>query len=142
MTLVGSRMARIGEKFIFTGPVDECHNCKLFLSCTGNPQLEVGRIYEILKVRSMKHECLISEDGVIAVEVTEAPITLMIQSKYAIEGLTITFQPASVESQQPDLFKPEGLKPGDKIKIVKVWREKQSYNNETFIKVTVERVTQ
>ncbi len=135
-------MARVGEKFVFTGPADECHNCKFFLSCTGNPQLEIGRIYEILKIRSIKHECLISEDGVVAVEVVEAPITLMIQSKYAIEGLTITFQPVSVKSQQPDLFKPEGLKPGDKIKIVKVWKEKQSYNNETFIKVTVERITQ
>lgn len=135
-------MARVGEKFVFTGPAEECHNCRLFSTCTGNPQLEIGRIYEILKVRTIKHNCLISEDGVIAVEVTEAPITLMIQAKYAIEGLVITFQPISVEPQLVDLFKPEGLKPGDKIRIIKVWNEKQSHNNETFVKVTIERVTQ
>ncbi|MEM3832805.1 MAG: UPF0179 family protein [Thermoprotei archaeon] len=142
ITLVGPGMARIGEKFIFTGPVDECRNCKLFSACAGNSQLEVGRIYEILKIRPMKHKCLISEDGVVAVEVAEATITLMIPAKYAVEGLIITFQPQPVSSElQPaDLFKPEGLKPGDKIKIIKVWKEKQSYNNETFVKVTIERI--
>ncbi len=133
-------MAHVGERFVFNGPVNECYNCRLFLVCTGNPNLEVGRVYEILNVRNLKHDCLISEDGVVTVEVSESQITLMIQAKYAIEGLVITYQPVQSEPQVAELFRPEGLKPGDKIKIVKVWKEKQTYNNETFIKVTVERV--
>jgi uncharacterized protein (UPF0179 family) len=140
ITLIGPRMAHIGEKFVFNGPVKECYNCKLYQACTGNPNLEIGRVYEILNVRGLKHNCLISEDGVITVEVSEAQITLMVQARYAIEGLVITYQPTVIEPQLVELFKPEGLKPGDKIRIVKVWKEKQTYNNETFVKVTVERI--
>ena len=119
VTLIGAKLAKEGEEFIFSGAATECEECKLKKSCTN---LDVGRRYRIEKVREeIKHDCHIHEDGVRVVEVIEPPIKVAIDAKQAMKGFKIVFAP--VDCELPELFDlchPMGLKEGDRCTILNV----------------------
>ncbi|MFQ6124732.1 MAG: UPF0179 family protein [Candidatus Heimdallarchaeota archaeon] len=121
ITIVGSKMAKEGLQFIFSGPTTACKDCKLFRVCMTN--LEPNRLYEITKVRAVDHKCSIHEDGVKTVEVIEPPQTLIVKSRLAIEGVILTWQPPGVDCSNLtcphwDQCKTLLFRSGDRVRIV------------------------
>jgi len=117
---VGAKLARPGMKFLHGTPNKICKSCKYYRVCMGN--LEPGRVYEVVRVRPIKHECPLHEGGVIVVEVKEAEVYALIYRRLAIEGAIITYHPIFCENpcSLSNLCVPLGLKDGDKCKIIKV----------------------
>jgi len=71
VTLIGEKLAKEGEEFIYFGPNNECRNCKLKTVCFN---LQQGRQYKIIKVREKQHNCVIHDGNVVVVEVDVLPI--------------------------------------------------------------------
>ena len=71
VTLIGEKLARAGDEFIYIGPNNECRNCKLKTVCFN---LQQGRFYKITKVRDKQHTCVVHEGNVVVVEVNAIPI--------------------------------------------------------------------
>ncbi|MCK4475426.1 MAG: UPF0179 family protein [Methanophagales archaeon] len=123
VTLVGAKLANVGDEFIFLGVSNskKCEECRLKKSCTN---LEVGRRYRIEKVRNeIKHDCYIHEEGVRVVEVIEPSVKVAIEAKGVLKGAKIVFKPADCEETDYELFDlchPLGLKKGDKCTILDV----------------------
>ncbi|KXS45047.1 MAG: hypothetical protein AWU59_121 [Methanolobus sp. T82-4] len=121
ITLVGSRLAKEGEEFVFLGESRECQKCKLKRTCLS---LDTGRKYRVVKLRSdTVHECFIHENGVLAVEVVSSPIVAAIDSKKAIAGAKISYEPpkcTDFDDSLYDLIYPEGIKKGDKCVVSNV----------------------
>ncbi|WP_297471287.1 UPF0179 family protein [Thermococcus sp.] len=123
ITLVGEKLAKPGVEFIFYGPAEPCKTCKLAGVCVGN--LEPGRRYKILRVRSMpSHSCPLHEGKVRVVEVVEPSIEVAIEPRLAIVGpiIQLKFEECS-DPKKREVFKPEGLFEGDHVKIIEVTGE-------------------
>jgi hypothetical protein len=121
VTLVGTKLTKEGDEFVFLGESKKCEGCKLKNSCMN---LEVGRRYRIEKVRDeIKHDCFIHEDGVCVVEVVEPPIKATIEARKALKGSKIVFEPIDCEEKNCEVFDfchPLGLKEGDRCTICEV----------------------
>lgn len=121
VTLIGTKLAREGEEFIFLGPSKKCEECRLKNACTN---LELDRRYKIEKVRNeIKHECFIHEDGVAVVEVREASIPVAIDATHAFKSSKVAFEPPNCKVADCELFDachPAGLKAGDRCTILEV----------------------
>ncbi len=120
ITLVGEKLARPGVEFVYYGPAEPCRTCKLAGVCVGN--LEPGRRYKILRVRSMpSHSCPLHEGKVRVVEVVEPSIEVAVEPKLAIAGSVITIEFGECnEPEKEHLFHPEGLFSGDHVKVIEV----------------------
>ncbi len=90
VTLVGERMAKEGETFVFVGPQPACRECGLKAACLS---LERGRLYEILKARDVHHPdaCRYHENGVRVVEVGPAQVSASLKARLAVEGSTVEY---------------------------------------------------
>jgi uncharacterized protein (UPF0179 family) len=121
VTLIGAKLAKEDAEFIFLGASNKCSECRLKNTCTN---LEVDRRYRIAKVRDeIQHDCYIHEDGVCVVEVTEAPITAVIEASYTFKNSKFVFEPPDCEEPLCELFDlchPAGLKAGDPCTIIDV----------------------
>jgi hypothetical protein len=121
ITLIGSRLAREGLEFIFKGEMPECKKCRLKNTCLN---LEPGRRYRIERVRSNDiHECFLHDNGVLAVDVSRAPILTTIESRKAVGGAKIGYELPKCDKKDCSMYTtchPEGLSRGDKCKIVDV----------------------
>jgi uncharacterized protein (UPF0179 family) len=126
ITLIGTKLAKVGNEFVFRGMAKECEPCKLSKTCLG---LNTGSRYRITGIRNGGNlECFIHDSGVCAVEVVEAPIFVCIEARKAIKGSKIVYEPvmctiSSCENYR--ICRPEGLKKGDKFTIVNVVGELQ-----------------
>ncbi|MDO9096696.1 MAG: UPF0179 family protein [Candidatus Methanoperedens sp.] len=121
ITLIGTKLAKVGNEFNFKGAAKECEPCKLNKTCLG---LNIGSKYRIINLRnSGKHECFVHDSGVCAVEVIEAPIIMALESKKAIKGSKITYEQISCNFSNCEnivLCRPSGLRQGDKYSITNV----------------------
>jgi uncharacterized protein (UPF0179 family) len=121
ITLIGSRVAKEGEDFIFMGESRECQKCKLKRTCLN---LVPGRKYRVVKIRSdTVHDCFLHDGGVLAVEVESSPILAAIDSKKAIEGAKISYETPKCDEYDDsvyDLMNPEGIKDKDKCTVLRV----------------------
>jgi hypothetical protein len=121
VTLIGTRLARVGEEFVFNGPAGECKGCKLRKACMN---LKVGRRYRVVSIRKTDvHECSLHDGGVIAVEVIEPPIMAAVESKKVRNGSKISFVPPKCDELQCSNYSichPLGLKKGDRCTISNV----------------------
>ena len=125
ITLIGSKMAKMGNEFIYMGVLEECETCKFKRICHNN--LEVGGRYKIVSVRSANHQCKVHEDGVKVVEVIPSEFVIMVEAKKALEGVTLTHNPINCENIFCENYiycNPEGINEGDKYKIISVMNEK------------------
>ncbi|MBW9222011.1 UPF0179 family protein [Methanothermococcus sp. SCGC AD-155-C09] len=124
ITVLGSKLAKTGNEFIYCGILKECEFCKFKKIC--HEGMEVGKRYKIIGVRSTDHPCVIHEEGVKVVEIKPSEeITLLIESKKALEGLTISCNEShcnNIFCENYILCNPEGLP--KKYKIVKVFNDK------------------
>ena len=118
ITLIGSRLAKEGLEFIFKGEMPECKKCRLKNTCLN---LEPGRRYRIERIRSKDiHECFLHDSGVLAVDVSRAPILTTMESRKAVDGAKIMYEPPKCGKRECvvyDICRPEGLL---KSKIVEV----------------------
>jgi len=121
ITLIGTRLAKVGNEFIFRGAAKECEPCKFNKTCLG---LNHGSKYRIVNLRnSAKLECFIHDSGVCAVEVIEAPIRMAIESRKAIKGSKIAYEQLNCNYPDCDNFvlcRPSGVKAGEKFSIIEV----------------------
>jgi uncharacterized protein (UPF0179 family) len=121
ITLIGTKLAKVGIEFIFKGFVKECEPCKFNKTCLG---LNVGSKYRITGIRNGGTlECFIHDAGVRAVEVVEAPIVMGIEPRKAIKGSKIVYEPVICDNFTCDnsrVCRPVGLKKGDKFTIINV----------------------
>jgi uncharacterized protein (UPF0179 family) len=121
ITLIGSRLAREGEDFIFMGESRECKKCKLKRTCLN---LEPGRKYRVVKLRGdTVHECFIHDSGVMTVEVESSPVVAAIESRKAVVGSKVSYEPPKCKEFNDsiyDILYPEGIKEGDKCTVLKV----------------------
>lgn len=121
ITLIGSRLANEGMSFTFMGETPDCDKCNLKSTCMN---LEKGRIYTITNVRNTTvHDCAIHDGGVIAVDVTVAPVITSMDSKKAVEGANIRYEVPNceeIECGMYDVCHPKGVKKGDKCTIIQV----------------------
>ena len=85
VTLIGEKLAKKDNEFIYIGPNSECRNCKLKTVCFN---IKSGRKYKITNVRDKRHNCNIHEGIAAVVEVQDLPITIAVDSKLS-EGSTI-----------------------------------------------------
>jgi len=113
VTLVGTVLAKQGVEFIYEGEVAECDTCKVKKACNN---LQKGRKYRIVSVRTTHHECLVHLNGATAVEVMEAPITILINPDMAIVNSKIKPELSCNKSdcRSFDLCRPEGVVSGEK----------------------------
>ncbi|HEY9245484.1 MAG TPA: UPF0179 family protein [Candidatus Methanoperedens sp.] len=119
ITLIGTKLAQVGIEFIFKGGAKECEPCRLNKTCLS---LNPGSKYRIVNIRTGgKLECFVHDSGVSAVEVEEAPITLNIESRKAIQGSRINYETAACNLLNCSNFSgcfPSGLRRGDKFTII------------------------
>ena len=118
ITLIGTKLAKVGNEFIFRGAAKECEPCKLSRTCLS---LNPGSRYRITGIRTgEKLECFVHDSGVCAVEVVEVPIKVAVESRKAIKGSKIAYEPLCALSncQNLVLCRPSGLTQGDKFMIV------------------------
>ncbi|MBX0294380.1 UPF0179 family protein [Haloarcula nitratireducens] len=85
VTLVGTRLAEVGEEFVYRGEADGCAGCPYRDQCLN---LTPGRRYRITGVRESGQtlDCAVHDTGVRAVEVEPAPIPANVPDKGAYAG--------------------------------------------------------
>ena len=88
VTVVGESQCKKGFEFVFSGPLAECRECKVKNVCF---HLEPNRLYRVIEVRDVHHDCKVHEEGVRVVEVEKLPTKTALPSKSAIEGSMITY---------------------------------------------------
>lgn len=120
ITLVGSEQAEIGRRFVYLGAQMECRTCKLKGICLN---LDKGSEYVVKSLRPPVHDCDLSEDKVRVVEVEKVSREIVLEKKYAMDGMTVSFKPSGCgQIGCPHYFKcnPAGLDADDKVTIDKV----------------------
>ncbi len=121
ITLIGTKLARVGNEFIFKGGSKECEPCKLNKTCLS---LNPGSKYRITAIRNGgKLECFVHDSGVCAVEVLEKPIVVGIDSRKAIKGSKIIYEPPACDLSSCTNYGiciAPGLRKGDKFTIINV----------------------
>lgn len=120
ITLIGTKLAKIGNEFIFKGGAKDCETCKLNRTCLS---LNIGSKYRIVNIRTGgKHDCLIHESGVSAVEVIEAPFLVAVESRKAIKGSKIVNDSSCSFSDCENYYlcMPDGIRKGEKFTIIDI----------------------
>jgi uncharacterized protein (UPF0179 family) len=119
VTLVGTVLAKQGIEFIYEGEAAECDTCKVKKACNN---LQIGRKYRVVSVRSTHHECLVHFNGATAVEVMEAPITVLINADMAIVNSKIKIDLSCNKSdcRSYPLCRPDGVVDGEKYIVTDV----------------------
>ncbi|MFW9998117.1 MAG: UPF0179 family protein, partial [Candidatus Odinarchaeota archaeon] len=120
VTLLGTRIAREGFRFIFDGTTETCSTCRLSSACLSN--LEKGRAYQVVEVKTVQHGCEL-HDGAVTVYVVPVHLEMNIDNdKKAVEGITFAYEPMGCPEISCENFlgcTPTYLKPDDKVRIVK-----------------------
>ena len=85
VTLVGARLAEPGQEFVFQGEASGCEGCPYRSQCLN---LDEGTRYEVTDVRENTQvlDCAVHDEGVRAVEVEPASVTVNVPSKSAYSG--------------------------------------------------------
>lgn len=120
ITLIGTKLAKEGNEFVFRGAAKDCEGCKLHKTCLN---LNIGSKYRITQVRNTgQFDCFVHDSGVCAVEVVEVPIKMAIESRKAIQGSKVIYEPICdvLSCEHYVLCSPPGLKKGEKFTIVEV----------------------
>lgn len=119
VTLMGTVLAKPNIEFIYEGEVAECDTCKVKKACHN---LQKGRKYRIVTVRSTHHDCAVHLNGATAVEVIEAPVTALINADMAMINSKIKPELSCNKSdcRSFPLCRPDGVTEGEKYIVVDV----------------------
>ena len=142
ITFVGLRQAKKGFAFLNEGAPKECENCELLKVCI--EKLEVGRVYVVTEVRDKIFPCDVHEEGVRVVVVAESNIGASLERRLAFPSGIITFNPQECkEVSCPHFVRcvPQGLKVGDKCRVVEVKEQVACPLNRRLVSAVLQRVT-
>ncbi len=117
LTMASDEDAEVGKAFIFMGGQIECTECRFSKICLN---LENGRRYDIVSVRPLTHECLLTDGQSRVVEVVKTDRTICVDKKYAIDGSLITFFPSECRQIGCEHYRqcnPDGIPPEEKVKV-------------------------
>ncbi len=121
ITLIGTKMAKVGTEFYYMGPMEECQDCKFSKVCFN---LEEGAKYRVTSIRLQEHECHEYDgDTVTAVEVEMIPVQATVGKRQAMEGSRITYKGSeckNISCEHYGLCHPTGKEPGKKYLVQKV----------------------
>lgn len=119
VTLIGTVHARQGVEFVYEGEAAACETCKVKKACHN---LQKGRKYRVVTVRTTHHECGMHINGATAVEVMEAPSTALIGAEMAIANSKIKFESScnKGDCRSYELCHPDGIVEGEKYIIADV----------------------
>lgn len=137
VTLIGEIQAKIGNEFIYLGPILNCKNCNLKKICSN---MKTGGKYKITKIRDVHHDCKIHENGVRVVEVVTEPREITIETKLAIEGSVVNFKSSICNNRGCKYYvlcHPVGIEEG-KFKIVNVGKEIKCQNGKKLKKILID----
>ena len=140
ITLIGERQAQEGNEFIYNGPLPECKNCNLKSVCFN---LDKGKRYKVKGLRDVEHKCRIHHEGVRVVEVEIVEIKAILPKTKAIEGSVISFEKQDCKNLGCKYYltcNPDGIKPGDKIKVKAVKTAIRCPNKEKVVNVVLEQI--
>ena len=103
VTLVGTRLAEVGEEFVYRGEASGCEGCPYRDQCLN---LTTGNRYRITNVRQSGQtlDCAVHQDGVRAVEVEPAPIKANVPSKGAYAGSKASLMGPCPHTECPSHF--------------------------------------
>jgi uncharacterized protein (UPF0179 family) len=120
VTLIGEKQAKVGNVFIYNGPLRECRDCKYKTVCFN---LKEGKWYKVSSIRTVRHECRIHEGGVRAIEVEPVPFEAGVRSRMTVEGSTVTLEDKGCRKIGCDHYRlchPWGKKTGEKYRILEL----------------------
>jgi uncharacterized protein (UPF0179 family) len=119
VTLVGTVLAKPGVEFIYESEAPECDTCKVKKACNN---LQKGRKYRIVTVRSTHHECPVHLNGATAIEVMEAPISALISPEMAIVNSKVKIELScnKADCKSFALCRPDGVVDGEKYIVTEV----------------------
>jgi uncharacterized protein len=119
VTLVGTVLAKPGIEFIYEGETAECDICKVKKACNN---LQKGRKYRIVTVRTTHHDCTVHLNGATAVEVMEAPISALISPEMAIVNSKVKIELSCNKGDCKSfaLCRPDGVVDGEKYIVTDV----------------------
>jgi len=85
VTLIGTRLATVGQEFVYQGEADGCEGCPYRTQCLN---LREGVKYRVTELRTGAQtlDCAVHDAGVTAVEVEPAPVVANVASKGAYVG--------------------------------------------------------
>ena len=85
VTLIGDRLAEVGQEFVYQGDAAGCDGCPYRSQCLN---LTEGRRYRITELRENAQllDCAMHDAGVRAVEVEPAPVMANVASRGAYAG--------------------------------------------------------
>lgn len=138
VTLIGERHARIGNRFYYMGPTEECRDCRMKNICFN---LEQGALYEIVQLRDTIHECSLREDNVRVVVVEKVAFQGAVPKKQAIDGSRITFESRKCDNlgcENRRYCVPPNAKDGEKYAITKVIGDLKCPCGEALVHVKLE----
>jgi uncharacterized protein (UPF0179 family) len=141
ITVVGVKQSKTGFLFLHEKPLAECKDCRLYKVCMTN--LEAERVYEIIEVRNKNFPCNIHEEGVQVVKVVEADREVAINPKFVFPQAIITYQTHECHNMSclnHSTCVPQGLKNGDKVKILKVKEAVACPERHSLIEVILRRL--
>ena len=116
---MGTVLAKPNVEFIYEGEIVDCDTCKVKKACHN---LQKGRKYRIVTVRTTHHECPVHLNGATAVEVMEAPVTALINADMAIINSKIKPELSCNKSECRSyaLCRPDGVTDGEKYIVTDV----------------------
>jgi uncharacterized protein len=119
VTLIGTVYARQGVEFVYEGEAAGCETCKVKKACHN---LQKGRKYRVVTVRTTHHDCSMHFNGATAVEVMEAPVTTLISAEMAIVNSKIRFEFScnKADCRSFELCHPDGIVEGEKYVVADV----------------------
>lgn len=138
VTLIGDSHARIGNRFYYMGPTEECKDCRLKNVCFN---LEQGSLYEIVQLRDTRHDCALREDQVRVVVVEKVPFSAAVTKKLAIDGSVITFESQDCDNigcPNHKYCRPANVADGEKRSIVDVVEPLECPKGESLVRVKLE----
>lgn len=85
VTLIGARLATVGQEFVYQGESDACEGCPYRNQCLN---LSSGTKYRVTGLRESAQtlDCAVHDTGVTAVEVEPTTITANVPAKGAYAG--------------------------------------------------------
>jgi len=86
ITLLAIAEAHDGFEFVYEGGAPVCRTCPYRHACL---TLDVGRRYQVTKVRTVQHPCALQETQAHVVEVKAVPRSLVVEARSAVVGSSV-----------------------------------------------------
>ncbi|MHA1166202.1 MAG: UPF0179 family protein [Candidatus Hodarchaeales archaeon] len=134
VTLLGTRVAKKGFKFVYEGKTETCSNCRLSSACLSN--LEAGNVYEVVEVKQVQHSgCKLHSQGAVTVYVVPIHLEINVKSDKVKEGNIVTYKDLRIEcnSINCENFRaccPAYIQPDKKFRIVQKIESLKCLENE------------